>query len=538
MSVSIVSKVSSAISTAQKMDSVSAIAKKDWAYSRVELYLDNVILSDDKISPSPSEKDGLDSMSEYDLRYIGCELIQTAGILLKLPQVAMATAQVLFQRFYYFKSFVNNPMEIFAMGSLVLASKIEEAIRRNRDIINVFHYLKYKRANLPPEPLMLDGNYQYIKNQVIKAERKLLRELGFCVHVKHPHKLITCFLQALGCDKRRVLQTAWNYMNDGLRTDIFVRYSPDTIACACIYLSARQHKIVFPTQPPWYEVFKCSEDQLKDIALNIMYVYVHQAQPQEELEEKIQALKDQQAEAKSKARTAAASGGLSVNNSLTNTSVGNRPGNLLASSATSAASAFNNNNNLSNIHKSNSASANQSPYSNSRNTSPSSKDKKEKKSRKRPSRSPLSDDSLDSDSHISKSTSHGESRGSKHQKRKHNRDHHHHYHQSSNYGTNNNNIDSKTGGDYGSKMSSRNGDKSKKHKHKMSSPSGYENGNASPIKRHRKASEMSISDDSGSSPDQSSNHHVHKSKKHKKNSRDKHKKSHKMEYKERSSRYY
>ena len=24
----------------------------------------------------------------------------------------MATAQVLFQRFYYFKSFVNNPMEV------------------------------------------------------------------------------------------------------------------------------------------------------------------------------------------------------------------------------------------------------------------------------------------------------------------------------------------------------------------------------------------------------------------------------------------
>ena len=92
MSVSIVSKVSSAISTAQKMDSVSAIAKKDWAYSRVELYLDNVILSDDKISPSPSEKDGLDSMSEYDLRYIGCELIQTAGILLKLPQVSIPSS--------------------------------------------------------------------------------------------------------------------------------------------------------------------------------------------------------------------------------------------------------------------------------------------------------------------------------------------------------------------------------------------------------------------------------------------------------------
>ena len=28
-------------------------------------------------------------------------------------------------------------------------------------------------------------------------------------------------------------------MNDCLRTNVFVRYSPETIACACIYLSAR-----------------------------------------------------------------------------------------------------------------------------------------------------------------------------------------------------------------------------------------------------------------------------------------------------------
>ena len=65
----------------------SSLTKQDWAYSRVELYLENIILPADKISPSPSEKDGLDHQSEYDLRYIGCELIQTAGILLKLPQV-------------------------------------------------------------------------------------------------------------------------------------------------------------------------------------------------------------------------------------------------------------------------------------------------------------------------------------------------------------------------------------------------------------------------------------------------------------------
>lgn len=30
-----------------------------------------------------------------------------------------------------------------------------------------------------------------------------------------------------------------NYMNDALRTDAFVRFEPETIACACIYLAAR-----------------------------------------------------------------------------------------------------------------------------------------------------------------------------------------------------------------------------------------------------------------------------------------------------------
>ena len=30
-----------------------------------------------------------------------------------------------------------------------------------------------------------------------------------------------------------------NYMNDCLRTNVFVRFQAETIACACIYLAAR-----------------------------------------------------------------------------------------------------------------------------------------------------------------------------------------------------------------------------------------------------------------------------------------------------------
>lgn len=38
-------------------------------------------------------------------------------------------------------------------------------------------------------PLLLDDTYVNRKSHVIKAERRVLKELGFCVHVKHPHKV-------------------------------------------------------------------------------------------------------------------------------------------------------------------------------------------------------------------------------------------------------------------------------------------------------------------------------------------------------------
>lgn len=35
-----------------------------------------------------------------------------------------------------------------------------------------------------------------------------------------------------------------NYMNDSLRTNVFVRFQPETIACACIYLAARALQVM------------------------------------------------------------------------------------------------------------------------------------------------------------------------------------------------------------------------------------------------------------------------------------------------------
>ena len=81
-------------------------------YSRVDISADKWLLSQDQLRNSPSQKDGLDEQTELELRYLGCELIQAAAVLLKLSQVAAATAQILYQRYFYQKSFIKFNFEV------------------------------------------------------------------------------------------------------------------------------------------------------------------------------------------------------------------------------------------------------------------------------------------------------------------------------------------------------------------------------------------------------------------------------------------
>lgn len=86
----------------------------EWEYRGVRLMM-SAVPDGEKQDPDyepPSVADGLSLDDDYDLRIVGCELIQLSGQLLKLPQVAMATGQVLFQRFFFNKSLVRHDYEV------------------------------------------------------------------------------------------------------------------------------------------------------------------------------------------------------------------------------------------------------------------------------------------------------------------------------------------------------------------------------------------------------------------------------------------
>lgn len=74
-------------SVSQAQGAKEGIVIGDALYSGVLLAIDSSLVPEEKRSETPSMRDGLELHTETELRILGCELIQSAGILLRLPQV-------------------------------------------------------------------------------------------------------------------------------------------------------------------------------------------------------------------------------------------------------------------------------------------------------------------------------------------------------------------------------------------------------------------------------------------------------------------
>lgn len=69
--------------------------------------MDSFYYTPEELAASPSRAHGITQQQEDALRVYGAQMIQEAGALLKCPQVAMATGQILLQRFYCKRSLMD-----------------------------------------------------------------------------------------------------------------------------------------------------------------------------------------------------------------------------------------------------------------------------------------------------------------------------------------------------------------------------------------------------------------------------------------------
>ena len=99
-----------------------------------------------------------------------------------------------------------------------------------------------------------------------------MKELGFNLHVDHPHKFILFYVHILN-GTNELAQQAWNYLNDSLRTTLCIRYKPEVIASGAIHLAAKKLGIALPDNPPWYHLYDTTIEQLQVIETEILNLY-------------------------------------------------------------------------------------------------------------------------------------------------------------------------------------------------------------------------------------------------------------------------
>ena len=148
-----------------------------------------------------------------------------------------------------------------------------------RDVLAVFMHLEQKRKKLTPQPLDIYSNrYASYKERLIKAEREILKELGFILYTEHPHKFILNYVKLLTADEatlKKLAQYAWNFINDSLRTDVCMRYEPETICCAGLWMGARVLGIKLPSaaSPPWWELFDAKKEDMDAVCARVAALY-------------------------------------------------------------------------------------------------------------------------------------------------------------------------------------------------------------------------------------------------------------------------
>ncbi|RDL42183.1 uncharacterized protein BP5553_02162 [Venustampulla echinocandica] len=217
------------------------------------------IFTDAEIASAPSIVHGMTPEMERCLRAKGSNFILQAAILLKLPQLTIATASVFFHRFFMRASFEQSKGGFhhytIAGTALFLASKTEETCRKTKEIVIACAKVAQKNTNL-----MIDEQskeYWRWRDNLLLYEELMLEYLTFDLVLQSPHNLLHEFLRKLHIDdNKRIRNTAWAFLNDSCHTTICLSMPAKDIAIASIYFGAQFVGDTIPDDEhgnPWWE---------------------------------------------------------------------------------------------------------------------------------------------------------------------------------------------------------------------------------------------------------------------------------------------
>lgn len=200
---------------------------------------------------------------------------------LKLNPTTLASACVLYHRFYQECSITDYDPHTMAATAIFLATKVEEQHTRLRDVVNVCHRTLY------PDKLLEIGEELYeLKDTVASCELLLLRMLQFHVTCDHPHKYLVHYLKSLSqlfnareWNRYTIAQTSWSILRDTYHGTICLDHRPPLVAVSCIALALRLCRVDVPMsttcKTPWWKVFheSATNDEISKVIDDIVDLY-------------------------------------------------------------------------------------------------------------------------------------------------------------------------------------------------------------------------------------------------------------------------
>ncbi|CAD7086300.1 unnamed protein product [Hermetia illucens] len=221
---------------------------------------------------TPSILDGISYETERRYRKEGARFIIQCGTAMSLGHNTVATGVVYFHRFYMFHSFKTFPRYVTACCCLFLAGKVEETPKKAKDII------KTARSLLSDEKFFSFGDDP--KEEVMTLERILLQTIKFDLQVEHPYSFLVKYAKCFKGDQgklQKMVQMAWNFVNDSLSTTVCLQWEPEIIAVALIHLASKLSKFTVvdwigkqPHHLRWWDMF------VADVTMEILEDICHQ----------------------------------------------------------------------------------------------------------------------------------------------------------------------------------------------------------------------------------------------------------------------
>lgn len=220
------------------------VAETQWLFTEAELLR------------TPSILDGLTPEKERENRSKGVNFILQVGIMLKLPQITLATASVFLHRFYMRHSMQTYHYYSMAATCLFLAYKVEECVRKMRELVVACVRVAQKDPHKTVDEQ--DKEYWRWRDNILQYEDLLLEAICFDLSLEPPYKtLFDLLVQFEQGENKKLRNAAWAFVNDSCLTTLCLLFPSRTIAASALYAAAKFCDVAFPDDArgrPWWEV--------------------------------------------------------------------------------------------------------------------------------------------------------------------------------------------------------------------------------------------------------------------------------------------